>query len=110
MGILFVLQIQIGWAAFEWQSAPTWDFLASLVFLLLPVGAYLLSVLLVPDLDQPGEMDLRASYVQNRARFFGRLALPPRSVFSTRRSVRPSWRISICGFASASPFSPVRVF
>jgi len=77
MGILFVLQIQIWWAAFEWQSAPTWDFLAFLVFLLLPIGAYLLSVLLVPDLDQPGEMDLRASYFQNRPWFFGLLALVP---------------------------------
>jgi len=77
MGILFVLQIQIWWAAFEWQAAPTWEFTGFLIFLFLPIGAYLLSVLLVPDLDRPGDLDQRASYFRNRPWFFGLLTLIP---------------------------------
>ncbi len=77
MGLLFVLQIQIWWAAFEWQSAHPWSFLPFLLFLMLPIGAYLLSVLLVPDLDRPGDLDLKTSYFRNRRWFFGILALLP---------------------------------
>lgn len=77
MGILFVLQIQIWWAAFEWQSAPTWDFAVFLLFLFLPIGAYMLSVLLVPDFDRPGDLDQRAGYFRNRPWFFGLLTLIP---------------------------------
>jgi hypothetical protein len=77
MGILFVLQIQIWWAAFEWQQVGAWSFYSFLLFLALPIGAYLLSVLLVPDLDAPGPVDLRASYFANRIWFFGILTLLP---------------------------------
>jgi hypothetical protein len=77
MGLLFVLQIQIWWAAFEWQSSGTWTFFPFLLFLALPIGAYLLSVLLVPDLDEPEGTDLKASYFANRRWFFAVLALLP---------------------------------
>ena len=77
MAVLFLLQIQIWWAAFEWQSGGTWGFFSFLLFLSLPIGAYLLSVLLVPDLDDPGEVDLQASYFANRRWFFGILAVLP---------------------------------
>lgn len=55
----------------------SWGFFSFLLFLGLPIGAYLLSVLLVPDLDDPEEVDLRASYFANRHWFFGILALLP---------------------------------
>lgn len=77
MGLLFVLQVQIWWAAFEWQSAGSWTFFPFLLFLALPVGAYLLSVLLVPDLDALGTVDLKAGYFKNRRWFFGVLLLLP---------------------------------
>lgn len=77
MAVLFVLQVQIWWAAFEWQASGAWDFFSFLLFLSLPIGAYLLSVLLVPDLEDPEEVDLRASYFSNRRWFFAILALLP---------------------------------
>jgi hypothetical protein len=77
MAMLFVLQIQIWWAAFEWQDGGPWTFFSFLLFLGLPIGAYLLSVLLVPDLDDPAAVDLRRSYFANRRWFFGGLALLP---------------------------------
>lgn len=77
MAVLFVLQIQIWWAAFEWQASGTWTFFPFLLFLGVPIGAYLLSVLLVPDLDDPETKDLRESYFANRRWFFGILALLP---------------------------------
>lgn len=77
MAVLFVLQVQIWWAAFEWHSSGTWNFFSFLLFLGLPIGAYLLSVLLVPDLDEPEEVDLRSSYFANRGWFFGLLGLLP---------------------------------
>jgi hypothetical protein len=77
MGLLFVLQIQIWWAAFEWQSGGTWGFFPFLLFLSLPVGAYLLSVLLVPNLDAPDRVDLETSYFAQRRWFFGLLTLLP---------------------------------
>jgi len=61
MGILFVIQIQIWWAAFEWQSSGTRTFFSFLLFLV-PIGADLLRVLVVPDLDEPESVDLRESY------------------------------------------------
>ena len=77
MSMLFVLQIQIWWATFEWQDGGAWTFFSFLLFLGLPIGAYLLSVLLVPSLDDPTEVDLRRSYFGNRRWFFGVLALLP---------------------------------
>lgn len=77
MGLLFVLQVQIWWAAFEWQSSGAWNFFSFLLFLGLPIGAYLLSVLLVPDLEDPEDVSLRASYFANRRWFFGLLLLLP---------------------------------
>jgi hypothetical protein len=77
MALLFVLQVQIWWAAFEWQGRGAWDFFSFLLFLGLPIGAYLLSVLLVPDLEEPEEVDLRASYLANRSWFFALLAVLP---------------------------------
>jgi len=77
MGILFVLHIQIWWAAFEWQDERVWSFLAFLLFLSLPISAYLLGVLLVPDLDRAGPVDLKANYFSNRVAFYSILTILP---------------------------------
>ena len=75
MLLLFVLQIQIWWAAFEGRHEAEWNFFSFLFFLLIPVLAYLLSYLLVPDLEDEADIDLRASYHANRVWFFGIFAL-----------------------------------
>lgn len=77
LGILFILQVQMWWAAFYWQHEAPWTFFTFLLFLTLPIGAYVASVLLVPDLDDDDGVDLRASYFTNRRWFFGIIALLP---------------------------------
>ena len=53
------------------------NFFAFLGFLVGPVLLFLLSVLVLPDFDQEGELSLRAHYEENRPWFFGiALALP----------------------------------
>lgn len=85
LGVLFVLQVQMWWAAFYWQREAPWTFFTFLLFLTLPIGAYLASVLLVPDLDAADRVDLRRSYFANRRWFFGIVAaLPVLSVLHER--------------------------
>jgi hypothetical protein len=74
MLILLLLQIQIWWAAYESRNDARWTFFGFAAFLLLPISAALLSYLLVPDLEgEHTELDLRASFMENRAWFHGLL-------------------------------------
>ena len=77
MGALFLVQIQIWWAAFERRNESNWNFFSFLLYLLIPVLVALLSYLIVPDLDEEQEVNLRASYYENRQWFFGLLAAAP---------------------------------
>lgn len=53
------------------------EFLFVSPFLLIPVLVALLSYLIVPDLDEEQEVNLKASYFENRQWFFGLLAVVP---------------------------------
>lgn len=75
MVLLFLVQVQIWWAAFDNRTEVDWNFFDFLSFLLIPTLAYLLTYLLVPDLETEAEIDLRASYHRNRAWFFGFFSL-----------------------------------
>ena len=75
MVLLFLLQVQIWWAAFGDRGEEVWNFFDFLSFLLIPVVAYLLTYLLVPDLETESAIDLGASYHRNRGWFFGLLAV-----------------------------------
>ena len=74
--ILLLIQIQIWWAAYEGRNEDQWTFFGFFTFLLLPIFAALLSYLLVPDLEgEHHEMDLRVSFMENRAWLHGLLGL-----------------------------------
>lgn len=75
--LLFLLQVQIWWAAFAWRDLPDWNFLGFLTFLLLPTGAYLMAALMLPDFSSGRELDMRARYFEQRRWFFGVLAALP---------------------------------
>ncbi len=77
MGMLFLAHVQIWWAAFERRNADGWNFFSFVLFLLVPVCAYLLAYVLVPDLEGEDEVDLRASFHENRPWFFVLLAALP---------------------------------
>ena len=73
MALLFLVQVQIWWAAYEDRNDAEWHFFSFLSFLLIPVCAALLGYLLVPDLERADTADLRAEFHRNRGWFFGLL-------------------------------------
>jgi len=76
IAVLFVVQVQIWWAAYDARSESTWSFAGFFAFLLLPILAALVSYILIPDLEgEHTELDLRASFMENRGWFFGLLTL-----------------------------------
>jgi hypothetical protein len=77
MAILFLLNVQIWWVAFDRRDTQDWNFFEFLLYLLIPVGVVVLSYLVLPDLGDEDEVDLRASYFENRGWFFGIFALVP---------------------------------
>ena len=77
MATLFLADIQIWWAAFERRDSQDWNFFLFLLFLLMPILAFLLSYLVLPELGDEDEIDLAANFEGNRSWFFGLLALLP---------------------------------
>lgn len=77
IGLLFLLHVQIWWAVFELRSVSDWTFFSFLLVLAIPTLAYLLSALLIPDFDRETNIDLKASYFENRRWFFGLFVLIP---------------------------------
>ena len=73
MIFLLLVQIQVWWVSFERSTRSEWQFFLFLLYLLIPVGAFLLSYLIVPDLNEPAQIDLRASFQENRRWLFGLL-------------------------------------
>lgn len=77
MGILFLVNVQIWWVAFDRRDVEDWSFFMFLLYLLIPMGAVVLSYLVLPDLGDEDEVDLKASYFENRGWFFGIFAALP---------------------------------
>lgn len=71
MATLFVIDTQIWWAAFDRRGAVHWNFFAFLMFLAMPVLAFLASYLVLPELGDEDRPDLAASFDRNRPWFFG---------------------------------------
>jgi hypothetical protein len=74
---MFLLDTQIWWVAFERQDNVDWNFFLFLLYLLMPIGAFLLSYLVLPELGDEDSADLAANFEENRPWFFGVLALLP---------------------------------
>jgi hypothetical protein len=70
MVTLLVIDVQVWWSRFAWRNLPTWTFTTFIAMLLVPIGAYVLSALVVAE---PVEMpiDLRREYFARRQVFFG---------------------------------------
>ncbi len=77
MGVLFLANVQIWWVAFDRREVEEWNFFMFLLYLLIPMGAVVLSYLVLPDLGDEDEVDLKASYFENRGWFFGIFAALP---------------------------------
>jgi hypothetical protein len=70
MVTLLIIDVQVWWSRFGWRGLQTWTFETFIAMLLVPIGAYVLSALLVAE---PAEMpiDLRKEYFGRRQVFFG---------------------------------------
>jgi hypothetical protein len=77
MLLVFLAHVQFWWGNLGYGEEVEGNYFAFLAFLVGPVLLYLLSVLVLPDFDQEGELSLRAHYEENLPWFFGiALALP----------------------------------
>ena len=77
MLILFLVDTQIWWAAFERRDNDVWNFFFFLLYLLQPILAYLMGFLVLPELGNEDQIDLSDNFASNRPYFFGLLALLP---------------------------------
>ncbi len=69
MVTLLMIDVQVWWSRFSWRTLQTWSFATFIAMLLVPIGAYVLSALVVAE---PAELpiDLRKEYFGRRQVFF----------------------------------------
>jgi hypothetical protein len=70
MVTLLIIDVQVWWSRFGWRNLQTWSFATFIAMLLVPIGAYVLSALVVAE---PAELpiDLHKEYFFRRQVFFG---------------------------------------
>lgn len=74
---LFFISIQHWWAQWSVRHTSTWTFLDFALLLLVPVGLFLLSALILPENAAGAPVNLSAWYFHNRAWFFAVLFFVP---------------------------------
>ena len=67
---MLLLDVQIWWSRFAWRNLPAWNFATFFAMLLVPIGAFALSALLVAEPDET-PIDQRKEYFVRRQVFFG---------------------------------------
>lgn len=77
METLFLANVQIWRVRFDRRETEHWNVFGFLLYLLIPICAVVLSYLVLPDLGDEDEVDLRASYHESRGWFFGIFAAIP---------------------------------
>ncbi len=70
MVTVLLIDLQVWWSRFSWRREHTWTFAIYFVMLLVPIGAYAMSALLVAEPDET-PIDLRKEYFGRRSVFFG---------------------------------------
>jgi hypothetical protein len=70
MVTLLLIDVQVWWSRFAWRNVPTWTFATFFAMLLVPIGAYALSAMIVAEPDET-PIDLRKEYFGRRQVFFG---------------------------------------
>ncbi|MDB6163358.1 MAG: hypothetical protein JWL98_790 [Xanthomonadaceae bacterium] len=77
MVLLFLINTQIWWAAFDRRDSTDWNFFSFLLYLLMPITGFLLSYLVLPELGDSDAIDLSGNFNRNRPWFFGLLTFLP---------------------------------
>lgn len=85
VGMVFLANIQFWWGTFSVGDAVATNFFSFVYFLLTPIALYLSAVVMVPDFEGEGEIDLKRHFFASRGLYFGFLAAVP--LLSASRSV-----------------------
>ena len=80
VALIFLANVQFWWSTFSVGEAVASNFFSFVFFLLSPIALYLAAVLILPDFEGEGEIDLRAHFDANVRWFLGTVALVP-SIF-----------------------------
>jgi hypothetical protein len=75
--MVFLVYIQFWWSTFTVVEAAARNFFGFVLFLLSPVALFLSAVVLLPDFEQDGVIDLKAHFFENHRLYYGFLALVP---------------------------------
>jgi hypothetical protein len=84
--LVFLANVQFWWSTFSVGDAVATNFFSFIFFLLSPIALYLSAVLILPDFEGEGDIDLRAHFDTNVRWFLGTTAVVPlvnamRSIF-----------------------------
>jgi hypothetical protein len=85
VAMVFLANVQFWWGTFGVGEAIAENFFSFVFFLLTPIALYLSAVVLVPDFEGEGEIDLKRHFFANRGLYFGFLAAVP--LLSGARSI-----------------------
>jgi hypothetical protein len=83
--MVFLANVQFWWGTFSVGEAVATNFFSFVFFLLTPIALYLTAVVLVPDFEGEGEIDLKRHFFANRTLYFGFLGAVP--LLSATRSI-----------------------
>jgi hypothetical protein len=69
--MVFLANVQFWWSTFSVAGAVARNFFSFIFFLLTPITLYLGAVVVLPDFEGEGEIDLRRHFYDNHRWFFG---------------------------------------
>jgi hypothetical protein len=73
--LLLLINVQAWWAMFGYRFRQNWTFIQFTVVLLEAIILYLLAAIVLPNIPDEGETDLRSNYFRHAAWFFGLLVV-----------------------------------
>jgi hypothetical protein len=72
---LLLVDTQAWWAMFGYRNRHAWTFIQFTVVLLEAIMLYLLAAIVLPNIPDQGEVDLRSNYFRHAGWFFGSLVV-----------------------------------
>ena len=73
--LLLLIDIQAWWAMFGYRDRHQWTFIQFTVLLVEAIMLYLLAAIVLPNIPDEGEVDLRSNYFRHGGWFFGSLVV-----------------------------------
>ena len=105
---IFFICAQHWWAQWTLRFTQEWTFLDFTLLLLVPVGFFLLSALVLPEREENGKLDLGEWFFRNRKWFFGIMFFLP-ALSIVEEIVRSGHIASTLNFAFLVAFDAVIV-